>query len=459
MTDYMDFFSEYVMGSVQVLTGLHFFFRFLQKKVKLYSYVLFALLWAAILKVIPTSRITDFLVYTLMLTVGGILACHAECKSYEVRNYCNRSGAISWLPGQLFLYSALTVEIMQLSYGIVNSLLSILYPVMLPFDQRTVGAAFMLLGNIAALLLAMFCYHMTYRYFANHETVQKQYILIALTPVLMIFLMGEYISSVLYGNTIATDGRRMTAYTNHYQTLVIQLLGMASLFCVMFAYKKLLQNFRLNTELLLLEQEEHSLSRYVEEAKSRYEKTKSFRHDIKNHIMVVKELLQNEKTEQALNYIGDMEGITEELSFSCSTNNPVADILIGNKFETAKSMGIDVCCSLHLPYPCFVRDIDLCIILSNALDNAIHACKSINDGEEKYIRVAGRIQGDFVLIEVENSFQGKETFTMGTGLSNIKMTAEKYQGAMSIKTQNASFILSVLLIIPQHSENISQQIG
>lgn len=274
----------------------------------------------------------------------------------------------------------------------------------------------------------------------------------------MIFFMDEYINSIIYGS-VAIDGSGIILYTNHYQIFVIQLLGMAGLFCIMFAYKKLLQNFRLSTELSLLEQAEHSLNRYVEEAKTHYEKTKSFRHDIKNHIMVVKELLQNGNSEQALSYIGDMENMAEELSFPCSTNNPVADILVGNKLGIAKSMGIDVSCSLVLPYPCFVRDIDYGIILANALDNAIHACKNMNDDAEKYIRVTGRIQGDFVFIEVENSFQGKGMPEKGTGLSNIKMVAEKYHGAMSIKTQDTTFILSVLLIIPQHPESISRQIG
>ena len=197
----------------------------------------------------------------------------------------------------------------------------------------------------------------------------------------------------------------------------------------------------------------------MEEAKARYEKTKSFRHDVKNHIMVVKDLLQNEKLEQALNYIGDMESMTEELSFPCSTNNPVVDILVGNKLGTAKNMGIDVCCSLRLPYPCLVRDIDFCIILSNALDNAIHACKNMHGTAEKYIRMTGRIQGDFVLLEIENSFQGNGLLRKGTGLSNVKAIAEKYHGAMSIKTQDTSFNLSILLIISQQPESNSQQIG
>ena len=63
------------------------------------------------------------------------------------------------------------------------------------------------------------------------------------------------------------------------------------------------------------------------------------------------------------------------MSFPCSTNNPVVDILVGNKLGIAKSMGIDADCSLLLPYPCDIKDIDICIVLSNALDNAIHAVK------------------------------------------------------------------------------------
>ncbi len=439
MVDYMDFFNKYIVGNTQALTGFYFLTRFLQKKVKLYFYILFALFWTFFTEVIPTNRITEFLIYILLLTVSGLFACHADWKS-------------------VILYSALTVEIMQLCYGIVNSLLSILYPLVSPLNHKIVGIVFMLTGN-TALLLAVFCYHITYRYFSYYEAGKKQYVLMILTPILMIFFIGEYANYISYAHSNAINDNRIIVYTNHYQLFAIQLLGIVSLFCIMFAYKKLLQNFRLSTELSLLEQEERSLNQYVEEAKAHYEKTKSFRHDIKNHITVVKGFLQNGKLEQALDYIGDMEDITEELSFPYSTNNPVADILVGNKLGIAKNMGIDVCCSLCLPYPCFVRDIDFCIVLSNALDNAIHACNNMDRNAEKYIRVTGRIQGDFVLLEIENSFQGNGLFRRGTGLSNVKTVAEKYHGAISIKTQDTSFILSVLLIIPEQPENTSQQIS
>lgn len=427
MADPMDFFNLYVVGSAQLLLEFCFFVRFLHKKIKLYYYFLFTACALAVIHFVPTGNLADFGACLLLLSAGGILICRSDWKS-------------------AVLYAALAMEIMQLCFGIINSLSSALYPLLTGFDRNAVGIALMLAGSAASLLLTGFFYCVVDRHFSFCETAEKRYPFLVLIPVLMIFIMDEYINSFIYG-LVVTDEIGVYVPVNHSQMLVMQLLGMASLFCILFAYKKLLQSFRLATKLSLLEQEEHSLCQYVEEAKARYEKTKAFRHDIKNHITVIKSLLENGNAKQALDYMGDMEDITQELSFPCSTNNPAVDILVSNKLGVAKSMGIDALCSLTLPYPCGLRDMDVCIILSNALDNAIHACKNMAENADKHIHVTGRVQGDFLFLEIENSFPGKGPLKKGTGLSNIKAVTEKYHGAMSIKTTGASFILNVLLII------------
>ncbi len=86
-----------------------------------------------------------------------------------------------------------------------------------------------------------------------------------------------------------------------------------------------------------MEQQEHSLNQYVEEAKTRYDETKSFRHDIRNHIAVVKKLLQNGKLEEAITYVEDLDDMAEKMSFPCSTNNPVVDILVGTSWGLQKA--------------------------------------------------------------------------------------------------------------------------
>ena len=398
---------------------------------------------------VPSGMFTGFVVLVFLLTAYGTFICHADFK-YSL------------------LYAALAMEIMLLCSGIVNSLMSLPYPWLPAFFHETDNIAAMLISEVASLALTGFCYYMVYRYFSWDDfdpvdtpktTMGMQQMVLIFILILMIFIMSSYINAIEYDFQfeISVDKGPAEHFFSHGQMLSMYFLGLASLFCILFSYKKLQQSFRFSTEISLMEQQEHSLNQYVEEAKARYDETKSFRHDIRNHIAVVKKLLQNGKLEEAITYVEDLDDMAEKMSFPCSTNNPVVDILVGNKLGIAKSMGIDVDCSLPLPYPCGIRDIDICIVLSNALDNAIHAVKNLGAGIEKYIRVSGRIQGDFLMMEIQNSFHGKGVFKKGTGLSNVKKVAEKYGGAMSIETQENVFVLHVLLIIPQHPENSTQQ--
>ena len=62
-------------------------------------------------------------------------------------------------------------------------------------------------------------------------------------------------------------------------------------------------------------------------------------------------------------------------------------------------------------------------------------------------------------MEIENSYSGKRMIRSGTGLTNIRTAVEKYHGVMEIRTEGEKFMLSILVIIPQQSESISQQVG
>ena len=440
MVEYLDFFNIYMMGLVEGVFQFYFLAKILKKKLLFPFYFLFGVCAVIATRFLSVGTVTGFVVMVFLLTVCGILVCHADFKSS-------------------LLYAALTTEIMLLCYGIVKSLIGLLYTWMPDFYYHTAGIAAMLISEAASLLLTGFCYYMVYRYFSDYTASEMQQMFLIFIPILSIFIMSQYTNMIAFDfqYLVLEKDESFNYLFSHWQLLAMNLLGLLSLFCILFSYKKLQQNFRLSTEISLLEQEEHSLNRYVEEAKTRYDETKSFRHDIRNHITVVKNLLQSGKLEEAVSYLEDMDDMAEKMSFPCSTNNPVVDILVGNKLGIAKSMGIDVDCSLLLPYPCSLKDIDICIILSNALDNAIQAVKRLDAGMEKYIQVSGRIQGDFLMMEVENSFHGKGAFKKGTGLSNVKKVAEKYGGAMSIETQENKFVLHVLLILSQHPEGILRQ--
>ena len=441
MVEYLDFFNIYMIGIIEGAFQFYFLVKILKKKLWPPFYFLFGVCAVIVTRFLSVVTVTGFVVMVFLLTICGILVCHADFKSS-------------------LLYATLTTEIMLLCYGIVKSLIGLLYAWTPDFYYHTAGIAAMLISEAASLLLTGFCYYMVYRYFSDYTASEMQQMFLIFIPILSIFIMSQYTNMIAFDfqYLVLEEDESFNYLFSHWQLLAMHLLGLLSLFCILFSYKKLQQNLRLSTEISLLEQEEHFLNRYVEEVKTRYDETKSFRHDIRNHIAVVKNLLQSGKLEEAVSYMEDMDDMAEKMSFPCSTNNPVVDILVGNKLGIAKSMGSNVDCSLLLPYPCSLRDIDICIILSNALDNAIQAVKRLDAGMEKYIHVSGRIQGDFLMMEIENSFHRKGAFKKGTGLSNVKKVAEKYGGAMSIEAQENKFVLHVLLILSQRSEGIPQQI-
>lgn len=100
----------------------------------------------------------------------------------------------------------------------------------------------------------------------------------------------------------------------------------------------------------------------------------------------------------------------------------------------------------------------------NLLDNAIEACEKLEQ-EQRYINLTLKKKNHFLLIEVENSFDGKVIWEdggivpmttkqsdlpdilmeHGIGLKNVKDVADHYLGDMDIKIKNDVFKVTVML--------------
>ncbi|NDO47633.1 sensor histidine kinase [Clostridium sp. MD294] len=299
---------------------------------------------------------------------------------------------------------------------------------------------------LAVLLLLVFL-----KYFDQNMTVNSFSFLIMILPVFFISFVERIISNNIYGNTIVWNSNKGIVFpvVNHTTILLLQLFALVCLFTSLIAYQNIKKSIYSQQTIQLLKQQYHFQQNYIQEAQMRYEKTRSFRHDIKNHITVLSELLKQNLSEQAYQYLYHMEELSQNLSFTVQTGNVVVNALLSSKFSLAKQHHITIECDLKIPDD--IKEIDCCIVLSNAIDNAITESTTIPQTQHRFITVKSNQKGNIYMLSIQNKCHKGMTAIpdMGIGLKNIKSICEKYNGTMQIELHNEIYHISMLFIISQ----------
>ena len=419
----MDYFALFLDGICLLGQGvMHILFvsRLTGKKLKPLHFAAYILLLTALQLVAVRISLSG----TLSIA-AGVLELYAVS-----RFWMGNQPSVSWLAAVLAFY------VSQLSFGIINSVEAALFP---RFIGNPLLYPLLLAAQVLFFALCAGCYYVILKLLTWTE--ETPYIGLLLFPGLFFFAAELYILQTAYSFFAPTIS--LEEVGKHSTLLLLQVMGLAALLCTLYAYRQLCKGFQAQAELQSLTQAAHEQKVYIAEAQARYEQTKSFRHDIKNHLSVLDGLLRGGKLEEGREYLKKLEAVSEALSFPYQTGNPVVDILLGEKLGLAKEIAAEV--SLVLPKPCGIDDFDLCVLFANALDNAIAACRA-NDGA-KAIRISGKQQGDFYMLTFENTCSDEPLPPAGTGLSNIKAVAEKYHGALLTEKNGRQYYLSVLLNI------------
>ncbi len=314
--------------------------------------------------------------------------------------------------------------------------------------------------NVATIALLIFTFRIIINSFAGSlRNIRRPYLLILLAPTLFITFVGAFLSDAVYGDTVAIDTAQGVVFpiVNSMELLSLRLLACVCLFSALFAYRRLTQAIEHEKTIQLLAGQTHNQEVYIKEAKERYEQTRSFRHDIKNHLLIVRQLLLAKNPNAAQEYLEKLEEMSDALSFPIQTGNDKVDALLGSKLAVAAGKGIKIDCTLHIPKKSGVNDTDWCIVLSNAIDNAINASDHVCE-QEREIHISSGQKGNLYFLHIENRCPaGTKPPKAGIGLTNICATVDKYNGKVDVEIADDAFKLSALFVIPQHSGSVSRQ--
>ena len=333
-------------------------------------------------------------------------------------------------------------------------------------------ASITLIGNqilfyaIGAAVLYFTLRRVVQDYREKEYAVHKTELLFILTPGLAGLMVCTLLRITI---DTAENGAPETLYDRYPSLMVIMpVILLLLLFSVMFGVK-LFQDMicwnREKSSRIILEKQVSSLQEHMGEMERVYSGIRGMRHDMKNTISLIMQLAAG-KEEELKAYLEELNETMDRLEFRFKTGNTVVDTLLNMKYHeiasTVPNLRMDVE-GLQFPEKLFIQSYDIGIIIGNALDNAIEACRKlkVKDADaEAFIRISSFQKRELFFLKVENSFDGKvvrkpqnefpvtdkaDRENHGIGLANIKSTAEKYQGTMDFRVKDRVFILSVMM--------------
>lgn len=322
---------------------------------------------------------------------------------------------------------------------------SILTPLLSIFVRINIVSE-LLLDNISIwgfILLSIAVFSICTKFFAIDETIKSKVLWILSTPLLFICLVLRPYFSIIYPNLYRYGlAINDTILNDDIWFLFISLAAMLTVGSILFTYKKLISQSKIENDAILLSTKIAAQKSYIEEIKQRYDATNRFRHDFKNHISILSGLINERDFAKANDYLSRFNDCYEDMTFQIATGNTTLDILLSEKLHIAKQNGILLKIDIDICDRVRMDDFDLCTVFANVLDNAIKGCKYAND---KYIDIVAKKNKDFFVIDIINSFNiQKYQRGSGIGLETIKFITEKYKGYLDVSTEDQVFRVSIM---------------
>lgn len=193
---------------------------------------------------------------------------------------------------------------------------------------------------------------------------------------------------------------------------------------------------------------------YYSEVDKRNEYVHNLKHDMKNKLIELHYLLEK----------GDIQGVAGQLFIYCDElekidennycNNPIVDSVLRIKFGVAKSDKIKIDTTIRIPKQMQLEHGDIGVLYGNLLDNAIEACRKVEE-DRRFIRIENKFTEGKLLLIVENSKTGerneslkttkKDNYSHGRGIHSVRKVVEKYNGTVTFTDKGEIFEVSTML--------------
>ena len=218
---------------------------------------------------------------------------------------------------------------------------------------------------------------------------------------------------------------------------------------------KTAKNGEIKYENELLQQQSMTQMMLYRDLLEKYDESQRTAHDVKKHLKILSGLIGDE--DRTRKYLEEFIEETEKMKPQFKSRNAILDVIINHKILQAELKGIEFTVDYTDVDMSFISDMDITIMLANALDNSYEAVEAL-EKNRRQVKLIITKMSDFLLINISNTYNnveqkpdGKFVTTKknhsGLGLKNVQKAVEKYDGIYKAEVVEDKFKVKITIPI------------
>ncbi len=197
-----------------------------------------------------------------------------------------------------------------------------------------------------------------------------------------------------------------------------------------------------------------SIEKESEQVKRSKQKLSILRHDMRHHLNIILTQLQNDNITKAIDYIEEIGDIYDDTMITTYCRNEMINSVISIYHTRFADKEITFNCDISIGETLPCPDTAICTILSNALENSMHALEEMTT-EKKWANLTISEKKNHLLLQIENPIVRIPKFVNGIptsgkkghgiGVKSIIYYVEQLNGQCHFSLTDHSFILRIII--------------
>lgn len=233
-------------------------------------------------------------------------------------------------------------------------------------------------------------------------------------------------------------------------TAVILLLINIDIF---YLYDNVIDLFSERCEREVMESQNKAIQNQLEVVQQSQLRIRCLKHDMDNHLLRLKDLIEKEKYAEALEYLETVKSSTAADKKLIDSGNDLIDSMLNYKLARLHD-NIAQKYDIVVPKDLSFTEFDLNVIIGNLADNALEALEQLSADEPKKLEISIRYKQGYLKVYFGNTFDGimpedgsrkRDHENHGLGLKSVERIVHKYGGDMRAKVSDNWYEISLIM--------------